>query len=368
MKKLIVKTLLPLWYKLCCMKRVKNKVLFVEIRGNKISSNYSTIIAYLKNVFIAKGKKIDIQTHFLKLGSCTKFSYFLNCFKLMPKIASARYVFIDDCSNVIASLKLRKKTKVIQTWHACGALKKFGLDTGGKGYYGNEDVVCLSTPNIIPCYQHAMGLPADRFYPIGVPRSDVFFQETYMENCKKLREKLLQGRNKRIILFAPTYRGNVEAAKPAVGLNMDLMYKHLGQEYIVLTKFHDAIKKDKNKVHYRYKDFVYDISGNWSIEEAMGVCDILITDYSSLIFEYSILNKPAIFYACDLDEYIEERDFYIDYQKEMPGEICTSTMEVIKEIKNGYYDAERMRQFRKKYMTSCDGHATKRLVDMLFGE
>ena len=150
------------------------------IRGNKISSNYSTIIAYLKNVFIAKGKKIDIQTHFLKLGSCTKFSYFLNCFKLMPKIASARYVFIDDCSNVIASLKLRKKTKVIQTWHACGALKKFGLDTGGKGYYGNEDVVCLSTPNIIPCYQHAMGLPADRFYPIGVPRSDVFFQETYM--------------------------------------------------------------------------------------------------------------------------------------------------------------------------------------------
>lgn len=340
----------------------------MEVRGNRLTTNYTTIIAYLKNSLIAKGKKIDIKTHFLQIGVCTRVKYFWNCFWLMPKLASARYVFIDDGNKVVASLKLRKKTKVIQTWHGCGALKRFGIDTGSSEFYGNEDVVVLSSPNVQFAYEQALGLPEDKFYDIGIPRSDVYFQDTYLENCRKLKETVLQGRKKKIILFAPTFRGPISNARPAAGLNLDLMYKHLGQEYIVLTKYHNAIKKDKDKVHFRYKDFAYDITGKWRIEEAMGVCDILITDYSSLIFEYSLLNKPAIFYAPDLEEYKEERGFYIDYEKEMPGEICASTMDVIKEIKNGCYDSERMQNFRDKYMTSCDGRSTKRLVDMLFGE
>ncbi len=368
-KRVILKIVLPLWYRLCTISNVQNKVLFVEIRNEKISDNFAGIISYIKYLVKKGGLDVSVQTHYLHLGKCSRAKYVANCIKLMPKLATARYVFVDDSSNVLANLKLRKGTKYIQTWHGCGALKKFGYSTGVKErYYGNEDIITVSTDEkvVIDAFSEAMGTDKKKIYPIGVPRTDIFFKKSYFERCEKLKSKILSGRNKKIILFAPTYRGNVANAIKSNGLNLDLMYKHLGGEYIIITKMHSALKKDRPLC--RHKDFYYDVSDEWTIAEAIGVCDILITDYSSLIFEYSLMLKPAVFYAYDLEGYDADRGFYINYKEEMPGPICNSTMEIISEIKNGAFDVTRMKAFRNKYMRKCDGHSTKRLLKIVFGE
>ncbi|MBQ8317044.1 MAG: CDP-glycerol glycerophosphotransferase family protein [Lachnospiraceae bacterium] len=362
MNKFIVGFLLPLWYRLCCFCRVKNNILFIVIKGDKLPSDFNVIKKRIKKDDELKSYKRIY--HYFTLGRGTKLKYGSRCFSLMPKLARAKYVFVSDGSNVISSLRLRKGTKLIQTWHGCGALKKFGKDVDcDKQYFKNEDVVTLSSENVVPAVRQAMVLDESVMFSIGVPHTDIFYSKTFEKHCQQLKDELLAGRNKKIVLYAPTFRGDVNAPKDASGLNLDIMYKHLNQEYIVISKLHPLLRPVKKS--YRHRDFYYDVGSVWSIEEALMVCDILVTDYSSIIFDYSLLNKPAIFYAYDLAEYKEQVGFYLDYESEMPGAICNSTMEVIKEIKNGSFDVGKMKSFREKYMDACDGHSTERLVEIM---
>lgn len=362
MNKIIASFILPVWYKLCCMLRVKKQILFIVIRGDKLPSDFAMIKKHIKKDDELKDYKRVY--HYLTLGKGTKLKYASRCFSLMPKLARANYVFISDGSNIIANIKLRKGTKLVQTWHGCGVIKRFGLDIDDrKKKFGNEDVVTVSSQRVVPIYSRAMGLEQDIIKSIGVPHTDIYYSKTFRKSCQQLREDFLGGRNKKIVLYAPTYRGDINAPKDASGLNLDLMYKHLNQEYIVISKLHPLLKPVKK--NYRHKDFYYDVSSVWTIEEALMVCDILVTDYSSVIFDYSMLNKPALFYAFDLNEYENETGFCLDYKAEMPGAICTSTMDVIREIKNGSYDVGRMKTFRDTYMSACDGRATKRLIELI---
>lgn len=362
MNKFVVGIILPLWYKLCCICRVKKNILFIVVRGDKLSSDFNVVKKHIKkDEELGKYKRVY---HYFTLGRGTKLKYASRCFSLMPKLAKARYVFLSDGTNIVASLKLRKGTTLVQTWHGCGALKKFGQDVDDKKtYFGNEDIVTVSSHKVVPAFCSAMGLEESAVRPLGVPHTDLYYSKSFRKNCQQLKNELLGGRNKKVVLYAPTFRGDINAPKDASGLNLDIMYKHLEQEYIVISKLHPLLKPVKKS--YRHKDFYYDVGNVWSIEEALCVCDILVTDYSSIIFDYALLNKPAIFYSYDLDEYDKEPGFYINYRQEMPGALCTSTMEVIKEIKNGSYDVSKMRSFRDTYMSACDGHATERLIESL---
>lgn len=360
-KELLINYIFPLWYKLCCLCSVKNRALFIEIREKKLTSDFAGIIEYLKRN--KKTNNIKIQTHFLMLGRKGVFNYVVRCFFMMPKLAVAKYIFISDSSNVIAALKLRKESTLVQTWHGCGALKKFGNSIGADNhYYGNESIMTVSSPDVVDIYMEATGLSRDVVRPIGVSRTDIFYQEKYKRKCADIRAHLLKGSNKRIILYAPTYRGNVAKASQELP-DFGRLHERLGQEYVMLVKLHSAISY---KLPDDYNGFLIDISDSMSIEHAMGCCDILITDYSSLIFEYALLGKPALFYAWDFEAYECDRGFYIDYLTEMPGTVCKTLDELIMEIKNGAFDVNRMRAFKDKYMSACDGHATKRLADLIF--
>ena len=362
-KNVLIRIIFPAWYKICCLRRTKNQALFIEVRERKISSNFSRVISCMKK----EHPDVLLKTYFMRYGSCSRFNYIVRCLKLMPKLAKSKYVFLDESSNIIAALKIKRSTKIIQLWHGCGVLKKFGKSVNANAnYYGNEDMFLLSSDSVTWAYEEATGLSKDKFAPIGIPKTDVYFSDSYKKKCEKLREELLAGRNKKIILFAPTYRGNTTRPKDSKGLNLDLMCKNLSQEYIVIAKFHDSL--GPGKPYSRCKDFYYDVTTKWTIEEAMGVCDLVVTDYSSLIFEYSLLNKPAIFYAYDFEDYARYPGLYLDYMNEMPGPICESTIEIIKEIKSGGYDVAKMKNFRDKYMKCCDGLSTKRLISLVIGD
>lgn len=362
MNRFIVGWILPLWYKLCCICRVKNSILFITVRGDKLSSDFNVIKKYIKKDEELKTYKRNY--HYLTLGRGTKLKYASRCFKLMPKLAKAKYVFVSDGNNVLASITLRKGTTLVQTWHGCGALKKFGQDIDKtKTYFKNEDIVTVSSEQVVSTVSSAMGLDEKVVYPLGVSHTDLFYSKSFRKHCGALKEELLGGRNKKIILYAPTFRGGINSPKDASGLNLDIMYKHLEQEYIVISKLHPSLRPVKKS--YRHRGFYYDVGSVWSIEEALMVCDILVTDYSSVIFDYALLNKPVVLYAYDLQDYKENTGFYLDYENDIPGAICYSTMDVIKEIKSGSFDVNRMKKFKEQYMSSCDGHATERLIELL---
>ena len=145
----------------------------------------------------------------------------------------------------------------------------------------------------------------------------------------------------------------------------DKLYEALGDEYIILIKHHPLVKKLPD-IPLEYRDsFAYDVSRTMEIEDLICASDICISDYSSLIFEYSLFEKPIILFAYDLDVYFDWRGFYYDYFEMAPGPVLISTEEIIDYITHidTKFDREKMYAFREKFMRSCDGHSTERILD-----
>ena len=142
------------------------------------------------------------------------------------------------------------------------------------------------------------------------------------------------------------------------------MRQALGNEYIMIMKLHPFIK-DSITITEENSDFIIDLSNEREINDLLFISDIMITDYSSVCFEYSLLNKPMIFFTYDLEEYIESRDFYYPFETFVPGPIVRSTDEIIDIITNNNFDLKRVEEFKNKFFSNLDGKSTKRVVDML---
>ena len=144
-------------------------------------------------------------------------------------------------------------------------------------------------------------------------------------------------------------------------MDIEEMSRRLGDGYVLLIKQH-PLTADAFRI--RNDGFAFDISKDVAIETALCAADLVITDYSSLIFEYALLERPMIFFSYDLAEYEDARSFYFGYEGFVPGEIVNSTEEIIGEIRRleTDFDVERIRRFRQDYMCACDGKSTERII------
>ena len=184
------------------------------------------------------------------------------------------------------------------------------------------------------------------------------------------RRKLGLPKDKKIILYAPTWRDDEFSEddkyefRPQI--SFEKLQEELGDEYIMIVKYHYLIM---DAVDWSpYEGFIYHFDQSRDIAELFLVADILVTDYSSVMFDYSILKRPMFFFAYDFYKYKNElRGFYFSYSKEMPGPISTTTEELIEDIRN--YRAEeyeeRYKSFMEKYNTLDDGMASERVLDLL---
>ena len=156
-----------------------------------------------------------------------------------------------------------------------------------------------------------------------------------------------------------------EAAAPNA-LDLVKMAEELQDRYILLIKHHPVVK-ERPAIPEEAKGFAYDVTEELEIDELLCTCDICISDYSSLIFEYSLFEKPMLFFAYDLKDYDDWRGFYYDYEELTPGPVVQTTEDVIECIKNTEvnFDPEEIREFRNKFMSACDGHATERLIELI---
>lgn len=357
----------------------ENKVLFIEVRMPKISDSFQLLYDELKSNY-----NYDIHTHYLRMSFVGWREYQSRCKKMVKDIATAKYVFLNESSNIIACLPMRKQTVVTQLWHACGAFKKFGMSTADLKfgdnkktldkypYHGNYTHVTVSSPEVVWAYEEAMNLKhKDNIVkPVGTSRTDVFYDDAVISRAyDRLYEEFPQAKGKKVILYAPTFRGRVATAKTPNEFDMHMMYAELGSEYVMLFKHHPFVKKPP-VIDERFKDFAKDVTNTMSIEDLLCVSDICISDYSSLVFEYSLFEKPMIFFAYDLDDYFDWRGFYYKYDEFVPGPICESGYQVVDYIKNidSRFDVEKVRAFKNKFMSACDGHATERILKLAIGE
>lgn len=201
----------------------------------------------------------------------------------------------------------------------------------------------------------------------GYPRNDFLFNYKETDILKIKKELGIENDKRKIILYAPTYRSNQHES--GVGyvykeeIDFERFKKKFGDKYIILFRPHYFIANSFD--FSKYEGFVYDVSKIDDINELYIITDILITDYSSVFFDYANLRRPMIFYMYDLAHYRDESNgFYIDIEKELPGPIVETQDELeeaLENIQNNKYD-EKYRKFNKKYNYLDDGNASKRVI------
>lgn len=355
-----------------------NKVLFVENKALELSDNYEQIVKEL-----LRAGCWDIRPILLKEGHVSWPEYLENALGFLEEAATAGYVFLNDASKLYSCVDARPETKGVQVWHACGAFKKWGMSTaelifGGTAkekrkfpFYENLDLVSVSSPDVAWAYAEAMDLQGREgiIKPLGVSRTDVLFREDYLARARAETERAVPAaRGKKVILYAPTFRGRAGSAEGPDAFDLPAMKEALCGEYVMLVKHHPFVKR-RPAIPEACSGFAFDVTEELSIESLMCRADICISDYSSLVFEYSLFGRPMVFFAYDKDDYDDWRGFYYDYDELTPGPVLTTTEEVVDYILHvdERFDPEEVARFRNKFMSACDGHATERLCAEVFG-
>lgn len=362
-KMMVQSVFLPVLYFFAKRKPVQEKkIIFADAHHGELPYSMEWLYEHIDR------KQWQVHDYFLDYQKNGYLTVVKSMFSFMRDYATARYVFICDNFLPVSSCNKRKETTVIQLWHAGGILKKYAYDTKDdipryyKGnVYRNYDVVTVSAPVCIPVYERAMRLRKGTVYPVGLSRTDCFFQEEYKEQCRQaFFEKYPEAQGKKLVLWAPTFRG--KASNPyLVGrkwverLEEDLNRLSEGQKWHVLIRVHPHMD-NKQKV------------SNCDIptERLLPVIDVLISDCSSVIFDYALLNKPLVLYFPDVEEMEGKRGFYIPLHS-IPGTMVTKGEALAKEVIHAHesFDFHKLEAFRRKYMEACDGNATWRILDML---
>jgi len=364
-----------------------NTIIFESFMGRKYSDSPKAIYEYLlKNKKYGNYKFIWLfknpeQYKFLENNKNTIVLKYNSKESFKAYSKSKYWITNSRISNAIIK---KKKQIYLQCWHGT-PLKKLGYDievTGGNAMNSIKDIrkkykidakkytYMLSPSNFCTeKFTSAFNLKKlnkeNIILETGYPRND-FLINYQNKDIDRIKKELEIPKDKKIILYAPTWRDNQHEA--SVGytykteIDFDYLKKNLSNEYIILFRAHYFVA---NSFDFdKYKGFIYDVSKYDEINDLYIISDILITDYSSVFFDYSILKRPIIFYMYDLEEYKNKlRDFYIDL-KELPGNIVLKEQDLVKEIKNinSIKYNKKYQEFNKKFTYLEDGQASKRVV------
>lgn len=292
-------------------------------------------------------------------------------------------VWVSD-SRMPKWLRKREGNTYIQTWHGT-PLKKLALDMDVMSMGGSTDVQkyhdnfvantstwdylisqnAFSTETFRRCFAFHKEM-----LEIGYPRNDVLFKGNTPANVERLKKELGLPLDKKIILYAPTWRDDQYYQKSIYKFVSDMDYEQmknrLGDEYVMIVKFHYLVKDTID--WSQYGEFIYEFNEHQDIAELYLVSDILITDYSSVMFDYSLLKRPMFFFAYDLENYKNNlRGFYFDFLATAPGPIVETTQELVDSIVN--YNSEDWQDkydaFSALYNHADDGQASKKVADVI---
>lgn len=362
-------------------------VLFISFHGRGYSDNPRAIYEYMINQEEYKDYKFIwvIKHHKSK-------DLIIPKGKIIEYFSIPYFFYLARSKYWVVNCKLpmyiaKKKNQIyLQTWHGT-PLKKLAHDidvSDDTTFYRSgmtKDQMCktydedvkkynyMISPNSFTTkvFQTSFKINRERLIETGYPRNDILSNASN-EQILAIKKQYNIPNDKKVILYAPTWRDNSYVMKGytfKLEVDFDLWQQYLNDDYIVLFKPHYLIVNDFDID--KYHDFVYFIEPNKDISELYLISDILITDYSSVFFDYAILKKPIYFYMYDLENYRDEiRGFYLDIYKDLPGDIIEDENELLTKINNKEYDYPKLDIFNSIYNNCEDGNASKRVVDIVF--
>lgn len=334
----------------------ENKITFLSLENDKLANDFKLIADELSNYPEYKLNFILVKFEKNLKGYI---KYFFVCIKQFFAINTSKLVILDYNNFVVSNYK-RKGVKVLQLWHASGAIKKFGNDVNRDYKIKNYDYVIANSDYFVDPFSKAFNVNPENIIVTGIPKTDRLFKKKTIKKFKsKLYKEYPMIKGKKVVVYAPTFRGRMGTNFELPKLDLEYVANQLGDDYVIVYKLHPLLD-DVVNVH---NDKVICMN-NKSIHRLYSIADYLISDYSAVIIDYSIFNKPLILYAPDLETYKENVGLYIDYNK-LPGVVCQNAKDVVNAISINNFNLDEMKQFRDEMFKYQDGKSTERVVKLI---
>lgn len=297
-----------------------------------------------------------------------------SAFALAWEMGKANTILIDDYFAILKDLGNRDEQKIIQLWHAGSGFKSVGYSRFGQ--YGSPNLrnahrlysyaICGSQ-HLRDVYSEAFGIEREAVIATGLPRIDGFLREGRAEEVLvDFEEQFSDAKGKRKLLFAPTFRGrgSGDAHYDYEQINFRELYDACGSDTVILFRQHHFVP-DPAPIPSEFADRLIDVASYPDTNDLMLISDVLITDYSSVIYEYALLERPMLFFAYDLDTYSATRGMHKDYREAAPGSIATTFDQLVELIRMPELSNEKTKEFVEENFDYVDTHNSDRVIDTL---
>lgn len=340
-----------------------NKVLFCSRQSNSVPLDFKL----LQEEIAGRSSDVKFVTICRNIGSGAGdyIRFGLQLLKSMYHLATARVCIIDSYWPAVSLLNHKKSLTVIQIWHAIGKIKKSGHASVGAvsgrstdsakllNMHENYDYIIAGAKVWNDYYCESFGVEEDVLLNYGLPRID-YLINTADANRERFFAENPQLKEKKIILYAPTFRRNMEAKWDQIIDKVDY------SKYALIIKNHPSQRiygeKPQGDVHY------FD---DWKTMDLISVCDYVITDYSAIALEAAVLNKRTYYWAYDYKEYLENNGLNIDLNEAAPGHVFKDIDELMKSIDEGGYNDAVLDAYRRKYLPEDLGTSTEKITDLV---
>lgn len=348
----------------------KKVILFMSEQSDRLGSNLTAVYDRMKARGMDKDFVLLTSARMASSQSQTQKSWV----QLIKKMAMSDMIFLDDHAPVLDWLKLSDSTDVIQLWHAGAGFKSSGYSRWGhlgcpapSSAHRQYKYGIAGSKNIAHFFSEVWGINDENVLPTGMPRIDEYLDPDYRaKKTAELYEQFPMCKGKKVILFAPTYRGKnrKDAHYPYELIDFERLYQQCGEEFVVLFKMHPWVSMPV-PIDPLYADKFLDVGTYPNINDLFYITDLLITDYSSNIFEYSLMRKPMLFFAFDKIQYSFSRGFHREYELSAPGKVCYTFDELLNAIANQDFDYEKVEEYVTHHFDYIDSHASDRVIDWI---
>lgn len=361
LKSIVLTIILALFYPFTFLFRVhQNRITFISLEHDNLSKDFKILHDELnaKQEYEIKPLLFKFQPTFLG-----QLQYGLACIQQLFVLQSSKLVIIDYNNFVISKFPHRKEVKVLEIWHATAALKNFGNCVQRDYEIKNYDYAIANSDFYKGVYAQAFNLPEENVLVTGIPNNDKIFDDHFVQDTKvRLLEKYPVLANKKVITYAPTFRGRISTYFKEAKIDLARVHQALGEDYVIIYKAHPLISGSayENNPHVLFIE-------EEPISSIFCVTDVLITDYSAIAVDWMVFDKPIIAYVPDFKSYSKKPGLTIDYLQEFPGAVTFNEGELIQalqETDSTSYQKERALFFKKTY-NYCDGKATERVLKVI---
>lgn len=349
----------------------KRHILFLSEKSETLALNMDAVYTRMIERGLDREYAIDLS---LRNPSVKRYSK-LSTIKMTVQIAKASVILVDDHVPLFDRLMLDPAVTLIQIWHAGAGFKGVGYSRWG--HYGcpglfcahRQYTYCISGSSAIShFFSEQFGILDEQIIPTGMPRMDRYLDAKNREEVTaRLYETYPVLKGKTVVLFAPTYRGRdmAHATYPYKIIDFDGLYEYCRQkDAVILFKMHPWVAESV-PIREEHADRFFDMNTYPNINDLFYITDLLITDYSSSMYEFLLMKKPMLLFPYDKNQYATSRGFHRDYDSNVPGKICMTFAELLEAMRTEDYEFEKVEKMLGTYFETVDTNSCDRVIDWL---